>query len=88
MNLADMTEDQAIELFYDMRRRFHWTGVLVVPNDLRETFMRYEEREPTDAEMEHMRTCWSYRKMDEWLDEYVYAALWDMVCDAKREATA
>lgn len=84
MNLADMTEDQAIELFYNMRRRFDWTGAVVVPQDLRDAFFSYEGRQPTDEEMTAMKGSWAYRKMDDWLAQDIHEAITEMVFDAAK----
>lgn len=84
MNLETMTEDQALELFYDMRRKFGWTGTVVVPQDLRDAFYSIEERQPTDEEMTAMTGSWAYRKMDDWLGHDVHEAITEMVFDAAK----
>ena len=81
MDIKDMTEDQALEMFYNMKQKFGWQGILTTKTDLIMEFEHYHERQPTDEEMEMMTTAWSWRKMEEWLSSDVQEAIIEIISE-------
>lgn len=84
MDIQTMTEEQALDLFYEMKKRFQWRGVIVARGDVDEMWeTRYDETMSGDA-WEAVRNTSSWRKMDNILSGEAFGCLADAVADARR----
>jgi hypothetical protein len=84
MDVQNMTEEQAVELFYEMKKRFQWRGVIVARGDVGEMWeTRYDETMSGDA-WEAVRDTYAWRKMDHILSGEAFGCLAVAVADARQ----
>jgi hypothetical protein len=84
MDIQNMTEEQAVDLFYEMKKRFQWRGAIATrewAGEMWET--RYDETMSGDA-WEAVRNTYSWRKMDDILAGEAFDCLADAVADARQ----
>lgn len=86
MDIGNMTESEALDLFYAMRKRFGWQGIVVTRGDAEETwatvlgFDGAEDLTLGDREWSVLVEQYEWRKMDDYLATEAYDGLRDAVC--------
>lgn len=86
-NTDNITEDEAIKLYFDLASQFGWRGTFFTRADAENSWQEYHEQsEPfTDEVWEAVRQSWYWRKgMGEILTEHG----WDLVHEAVDEAVS
>ena len=88
MNIENITEDEALDLFQKLRSKFYWTGTVFTKEDIIYRWLdKYpvkEGNEPlTDDQIEQIMVSYEWRKgMDEAMTETGYEvldmALWEL----------
>jgi len=86
MDIENMTEQQALDVFYAMRRRFGWQGIVVTRGDAEEMWATVsgldgaEDLTLGDREWSVLVDQYEWRKMDDYLATEAYDGLRDAVC--------
>lgn len=78
----NISEDEALDLYYLMARRFGWTGLLYVRGDVQDMWDDSEDT-MTDEQWEAVRTSKGWSRMGEWLSEDAFDCVRDAIEDAK-----
>lgn len=85
-NTDDITESEAIRLYFDLARQFGWQGVFFTREDAESTWVDYHdgEREFTDEVWEAVQRSYYWKKA---LNETLTERAWDLIHQAVQEAS-
>lgn len=85
IDMATITEDEAIRLYHDMATKFGWRGSFFTREDAENSYNEYHGKEGamTDETWEKVLLSWYWRKG---LEEIMTERGWDLVHDAVAEA--
>jgi hypothetical protein len=91
MNINELaeqvTEEQALDLYYQFSRRFGWAGLLYIREDATDIWHNENDDDDdlalTDAEWEAVKTSKSWSRLGEYLSEDAYDLVREAVSVAK-----
>lgn len=89
LNVEQLTETQALELVYDMYRKFDWALCLYTREDVKTALQEHRQdydTEPTDEEIQKVMDTRMWRKyMEEALGSTGWECLQDAIYDAEND---